>query len=87
MQVLNDVLSFNRMETGTFTRAKASFNLHRSIQLSVMSHASPARMKGLTIGTELDPKIDQLECCFIGDEMRLRQITRYGTHKLRIIRC
>ena len=75
-QVLNDVLSFNRMETGTFTQAKVPFDLHKSIQLTALSHSSPAHMKGIKLEMELDPRIDNLDCLFIGDEMRLRQITR-----------
>ena len=73
------MLSFNRMESGTFKRAKAPFDLHKSIRLTVLSHSSPAHMKGLILQTNLDPKVDQLGCRFIGDEMRLQQITRWGT--------
>ena len=76
-QVLNDVLSFNRMETGTFTQAKAPFDIHQSVQLTSTSHASLARMKGIKLETELDPNIDKLDSLFVGDEMRLRQITRW----------
>ncbi|ORX38326.1 hypothetical protein BD324DRAFT_649702 [Kockovaella imperatae] len=74
-KVLNDVLSFNRMETGTFTQAKVPFDLHKSIQLTAMSHTAPANVKGISLVMDLDPRIDRLECLFIGDEMRLRQIT------------
>jgi signal transduction histidine kinase len=33
MQVLNDVLSFNRMESGNFTQAKAPFDFHRQMAM------------------------------------------------------
>lgn len=70
------MLSFNRMESGTFTQAKAPFSLHKSMHLITLSHAPPAHMRGITLDSDLDPKIDSLGFCFIGDEMRLRQITR-----------
>ena len=73
------------MESGTFTRAKAPFNLHKSINLTILSHSSPAHIKGLKLQTQLDPRIDELDCSFVGDEMRLRQITRFvfGRHLVR----
>ena len=64
------------MESGTFTQAKAAFDFHKSMQLTVMSHSSPAHMKDIQFNTNLDPDIDQLQSLFLGDEMRLRQITR-----------
>lgn len=75
-QVLNDVLSFNRMETGKFSQAKAPFDFHRSIELTAMSHSVAAHSKGIELVTELDRRIDSLGCAFVGDEMRLRQITK-----------
>ena len=75
-QVLNDVLSFNRMAKGTFTLSRAPFDFHKSIQFTVTSHEPTATAKDLQMSVILDPNIDKLGCLFLGDERRLRQITR-----------
>jgi signal transduction histidine kinase len=71
MQVLNDVLSFNRMESGNFTQAKAPFDFHRQMAMCASSHHAQAQAKDLAIITDLD----ELGHTLIGDEMRLRQVT------------
>jgi signal transduction histidine kinase len=75
MQVLNDVLSFNRMESGNFTQAKAPFDFHRQMAMCASSHHAQAQAKDLAIITDLDKRIDELGHTLIGDEMRLRQVT------------
>lgn len=74
-QVLNDVLSFNRMESGNFTQAKAPFDFHRQMAMCASSHHAQAQAKDLAILTDLDKRIDELGYTLIGDEMRLRQVT------------
>lgn len=74
-QVLNDVLSFNRMESGRFTQARKPFDFHKSIQLVALSHQVQAELNDIQFNVELDPRIDMCGGLFIGDEMRLRQIT------------
>jgi signal transduction histidine kinase len=74
-KVLNDVLSFNRMEAGKFAQARKPFDFHKSINLVAMSHRPQAHVAGITFEVELDGDIDKLGGMFIGDEMRLRQIT------------
>jgi len=74
-KVLNDVLSFNRMEAGKFTQARKPFDFHKSINLVAMSHRPQAHAAGIEFHVELDGDIDKLGGMFIGDEMRLRQIT------------
>ncbi|WVO16425.1 hypothetical protein L204_104101 [Cryptococcus depauperatus] len=73
-KVLNDVLSFNRMESGKFAQARKPFNFHKSIQLVALSHRTPAQMAGINLEVELDKGIDKIGGVFIGDEMRLRQV-------------
>jgi signal transduction histidine kinase len=74
-KVLNDVLSFNRMEAGKFAQARKPFDFHKSINLVAMSHRPQAHAAGIEFHVELDGDIDKLGGMFVGDEMRLRQIT------------
>lgn len=72
-KVLNDVLSFNRMESGTLIQARKPFAFHKYIQIVVFSQKPKSDQ--LELKLHLDPRVD--EVCggiFIGDEMRLRQI-------------
>ncbi|KAJ9096383.1 hypothetical protein QFC21_005205 [Naganishia friedmannii] len=73
-KVLNDVLSFNRMESGRFTQARKPFNFHKSVQIVFLSHRAQALAGNLYLESELDPEIDRLGGRFMGDEMRLRQV-------------
>lgn len=74
-KVLNDVLSFNRMEAGKFTQARKPFEFHKSINLVALSHRPQAMSSGIELNIDLDGDIDKVGGVFIGDEMRLRQIT------------
>ena len=76
LQVLNDVLSFNRMESGKFAQARKPFEFHKSIQLVALSHRMQAQMAGIDLIVELDKGIDKIGGMFVGDEMRLRQVAR-----------
>ncbi|WVR07277.1 hypothetical protein IAU60_004318 [Kwoniella sp. DSM 27419] len=73
-KVLNDVLSFNRMESGKFAQARKPFEFHKSIQLVALSHRMQAQMAGIELEVELDKDIDKIGGVFVGDEMRLRQV-------------
>ncbi|WWC89586.1 uncharacterized protein L201_004511 [Kwoniella dendrophila CBS 6074] len=73
-KVLNDVLSFNRMESGKFAQARKPFEFHKSIQLVALSHRMQAQMAGIELDVELDKDIDKIGGIFVGDEMRLRQV-------------
>ena len=75
-KVLNDVLSFNRMESGKFTQARKPFDFHKSIQLVALSHRMQAHSAGIELIVELDKDNDRIGGTFVGDEMRLRQVTR-----------
>lgn len=72
-KVLNDVLSFNRMESGNLTQARKPFAFHKYIQ--IVAFSQKPKSDQLELKLHLDPRVD--EVCggiFIGDEMRLRQI-------------
>ncbi|KAJ9114333.1 hypothetical protein QFC22_005785 [Naganishia vaughanmartiniae] len=73
-KVLNDVLSFNRMESGRFTQARKPFDFHKSVQIVFLSHRAQALAGNLYLESDLDPEIDRLGGRFMGDEMRLRQV-------------
>lgn len=73
-KVLNDVLSFNRMESGKFTQARKPFDFHKSVQIVILSHRSQAIASDLELSADCDPAVDQLGGIFIGDEMRIRQV-------------
>ena len=64
------------MESGKFSQAKVPFDFHKSIVLTALSHSAAAHSKGIALTTALDPRIDQLGCAVVGDELRLRQVTR-----------
>jgi hypothetical protein len=55
-----------------FTQSRKPFDLHKSVQLVVLSHNAQAQASGLYLKAELDPEIDKLGGTFISDEMRLR---------------
>jgi signal transduction histidine kinase len=73
-KVLNDVLSFNRMESGNLTQARKPFNLHKAVEYVALSHRSTAELTRLNFQLELDPRIDEVGGALIGDEMRFKQV-------------
>ena len=73
-QVLNDVLSFNRMDSGKFTLESNPLDLHKSLQVVAMSHRAQAERSGVGFSLQLDPRIDALPGTLMGDDMRLRQV-------------
>lgn len=68
------MLSFSRMENGKFVQVGRPFDFHKSIQLVAMSHRPQTNVNGVQLEVDLDPAITKLGT-FIGDEMRLRQVT------------
>lgn len=73
-KVLNDVLSFNRMESGNLVLAHKPFRFHKAVQLVGLAHRPTADVVGLDFELDLDPRIDTVSPVVLGDEMRLRQI-------------
>ena len=55
-----------------FTQSRKPFELHKSVQLVVLSHNAQAQASGLYLKAELDPEIDKLGGTFVSDEMRIR---------------
>lgn len=63
------------MEQGTLVQAKEPFDFHKSMHIVGLSYRSQSELSGVRFELELDPMIDMVAPAFIGDEMRLRQIT------------
>jgi hypothetical protein len=59
-----------------FTQARKPFEFHKAISLVALSHRAQAHATGIELIVELDGDIDKIGGVFMGDEMRLRQITR-----------
>lgn len=74
-KVLNDVLSFNRMESGNFVLARKPFDFHHAIHVVALSNRVKADLTGIDFHLDLDPAIDELGGTLVGDEMRLMQVT------------
>lgn len=72
--MLNDVLSFNRMESGNLIQARQPFDLHKAVHYVALSHRATAEMNGLDFDLELDPRIEEIGGTVIGDEMRFKQV-------------
>lgn len=56
-------------------QAKEPFDFHKSMHIVGLSYRSQSELSGVRFELELDPMIDMVATAFIGDEMRLRQIT------------
>jgi signal transduction histidine kinase len=74
-KVLNDVLSFGRMEAGNLEQARKPFAFHKAINIVALLHRVHAAHANLDFDVELDPQIDEVGGLVVGDEMRLRQVT------------
>lgn len=71
LEVINDILSFSRMEAGKLTLDNSAFSLDQLIDKTVDLIWEKAATKGLQVNVEIDPKIPkQLR----GDELRLGQV-------------
>lgn len=72
-KVLNDVLSFNRLEDGRLAFSHAPFSLHGAVREAARLHRAAADAAGLAFALELDERIDALGA-LVGDELRVRQL-------------
>lgn len=72
-KVLNDVLSFNKMEDGRLAFSRAPFSLHSAVNEATLLHRAAAEAAGLDFHLDLDERIDALGA-IIGDELRVRQV-------------
>ncbi|WOO84252.1 Histidine kinase 2 [Vanrija pseudolonga] len=71
--VLDDVLSFNRMESGMFVLTNRPFDFQKAMQLIALAHRLQAQSAGIDLLFNWDPRISALPL-LLGDEMRLRQV-------------
>ncbi|KAF5379640.1 hypothetical protein D9757_009182 [Collybiopsis confluens] len=62
-QVLNDVLDFNRLDSGQFELVSKPYAFHQTIRSLFIPLQMATAQKGLTLHTELDPNIDKLARC------------------------
>lgn len=58
-KVLNDVLDFNRIDSGNFESVSQPFQFHQTFTTLYKSFTIPATHKGLTLTMDLDPIIDE----------------------------
>ncbi|THH05365.1 hypothetical protein EW145_g4855 [Phellinidium pouzarii] len=58
--VLNDVLDFDRLDSGRFSTVNTPYNLHQTIRSILIPLQLAANARGLTLTVELDKRIDQL---------------------------
>ncbi|KAF9454372.1 hypothetical protein P691DRAFT_392673 [Macrolepiota fuliginosa MF-IS2] len=57
-KVLNDVLDFNKMESGNFESAPRPYAFHQVMRSLLMSPCMASDARGLIVETHLDPNID-----------------------------
>lgn len=77
-KVLNDVLSFNRFESGRLSLCSQPFDLARVIDLTACAHMPAAMAKSLSLKVDLEDSVRRVNGSgvVLGDEMRLRQLLR-----------
>ncbi|GLB41632.1 putative his Kinase A (phosphoacceptor) domain containing protein [Lyophyllum shimeji] len=59
-KVLNDVLDFNRMDSGKFESASRPYGFHQVMRSLFIPLRLTTNARGLELETELDPRIDQV---------------------------
>ncbi|EJU04144.1 hypothetical protein DACRYDRAFT_114545 [Dacryopinax primogenitus] len=59
-KVLNDVLDFNRMDSGRFVTVSKPYCFHGAIRSMLLPLELSAKSRGLTLTMRLDPKIDDI---------------------------
>ncbi|KIK51405.1 hypothetical protein GYMLUDRAFT_50559 [Collybiopsis luxurians FD-317 M1] len=72
-QVLNDVLDFNRLDSGQFELVSKPYAIHQTIRSLFIPLQMATAQKGLTLHTELDPNIDKIARCAAYRAMGERQ--------------
>ncbi|KAL5521632.1 hypothetical protein ACEPAF_2380 [Sanghuangporus sanghuang] len=59
-KVLNDVLDFDRLDSGRFSTVKTPYNLHQTIRSILVPLGLAAKARGLTLTDDLDKNIDRI---------------------------
>jgi signal transduction histidine kinase/DNA-binding NarL/FixJ family response regulator/HPt (histidine-containing phosphotransfer) domain-containing protein len=71
LALLNDILDFEKIESGKMELEKIDFDLHRLLRGIQTLMAGHAAAKNIELALELDPKVPNI---VIGDPTRLRQV-------------
>ena len=71
LQIINDILSFSRMEAGKLTLDHSELSINQLVDKAVDLIWDKAAAKGLQVNVDVDPKIPQ---ALLGDALRLGQI-------------
>jgi len=72
MAIINDVLDFNKIESGTLVFEKTKFNLYEVMQNIGGSEKIKAEQKGLVFSVKVDPLLNNK--VLLGDPVRLSQV-------------
>ncbi|MEC9250923.1 MAG: ATP-binding protein [Pseudomonadota bacterium] len=91
--VIEDVLDFSRIESGSLSLETAPFSLGKVIQRSIDTVTAPAAQKGLALTSSIDPELADAR---VGDPQRIQQVlinllgnavkfTQEGSVSLRVI--
>jgi signal transduction histidine kinase/ActR/RegA family two-component response regulator len=72
MTIVNDVLDFNKIESGTLSFEKIKFNLVEVIENACLAEKTKAEEKGLIFSLKYDPLLN--EKTLLGDPVRLTQV-------------
>ncbi|KZS94496.1 hypothetical protein SISNIDRAFT_453422 [Sistotremastrum niveocremeum HHB9708] len=59
-KVLNDVLDFNRMDTGRFESVHKPYHFHQVMRSMILPLRLAAESKGLTLSVDLDCRVDEV---------------------------
>jgi len=62
------------MEEGRLEIRPRPFDMTSTIRATVAACRSAAMGKSITLSTKIDPRIENMKCGFIGDDIRLRQV-------------
>jgi two-component system sensor histidine kinase/response regulator len=71
LEVINDILDISQIEAERMTLEENNFSLSQTINDVLYMHEAAARVKGLSLSSEVSTSLPDLLC---GDAMRLRQI-------------
>jgi PAS domain S-box-containing protein len=71
LTIINDILSFSKMEAGKFELETIDFKLRGSIEPTLKTLALRAHQKGLELNCSVEPDVPE---ALLGDPSRLRQI-------------
>jgi signal transduction histidine kinase/DNA-binding response OmpR family regulator/HPt (histidine-containing phosphotransfer) domain-containing protein len=71
MALLNDILDFEKIESGKLDLELVDFDLHRILNSVITLMSGHAEAKSIYLKLELESDVDQF---FIGDPIRLRQV-------------